>query len=90
MTSEAAYTIVCPGCGWVGVEADLTAASGFRDCPDCGYQNGMPPYRLLTVKELLEFPQEGDFNSVDLYEFLNSIKPYLQDVDPNPEPEHWK
>lgn len=90
MTPESVYTIVCPGCGWVGKEYDLEASSGFLDCPECGYENGSPPYRLLTVKEMLDFPSEGAYNGVNIYEFLNAIKPFLQDIDPNPIPERWK
>lgn len=81
MIPEAAYTIVCPGCGWVGKEEELSTQMGMGPvvCPDCKYENGQAPWRLLTVKELLEFPQEGDYNQVNLYEFLNAIKPFLQE-----------
>jgi hypothetical protein len=86
MMPEAMYTIVCPGCGWVGKEEELCS----KECPQCGYQNGSAPYRLLTVKEMLEFPCDGNTNDVNLYEFLNAIKPFLQDVDPNLFPDTWK
>ena len=80
MQPEAAYTIVCPGCGWVGTEEGLEFHSGSWDCPDCEWQNRQPPFRLLTVKEMMEFPQEGEYRHVDMYAFLNSIAPYLQNV----------
>lgn len=78
MTPEAAYTIVCPGCGWEGQEHELEYDAGFLECPACMYQNGQAPYRLLTVKEMMEFPQEGDYKHVDMHAFLNTIAPYLQ------------
>jgi hypothetical protein len=90
MTPEATYTIVCPGCGWAGKEEDLVDSAGFLDCPECGYENGFEPYRLLTVKEMLQFPLGGHYHDVNMFEFLNAIKPFLQDVDPNPIPERWE
>lgn len=42
-------TVICPGCGWTGTVGKLNLGA----CPKCGYENGAPPYRLLTLDEML-------------------------------------
>lgn len=41
--------VICPGCGWSGAIAELK----HDVCPTCGYENGIDPYRLLTLREIL-------------------------------------
>ena len=61
--------IVCPRCGWTGVIEDLFDGI----CPECRYENGLPPYRLLTIKEMLEDEQISEYNDVRMDLFLASL-----------------
>lgn len=63
-------TIICPGCGWIGAIAK--ASSPNRDCPSCGYENNLPPYRLLTLKEMLE-NRDGEYDGVRMDAFLAAL-----------------
>jgi hypothetical protein len=70
-------TMICPGCGLRCVESELICVAEFKRCPHCEYENGVAPHRLLTVKELIEFPLGQVWHNVDLYEFLNEALPIL-------------
>ena len=59
--------IVCPGCGWIGDMEGLNDGA----CPECRYESGVSPYRLLTVKEMLE--DELEYNDVRIDLFLASL-----------------
>lgn len=59
--------IICPGCGWAGENKDLKRGA----CPQCEYENGMPPNRLLTLEEILE--DEVEYDEVRLDLFLSSV-----------------
>jgi len=61
--------IICPGCGWTGPKRALTP--GFMACPKCGYENGAAPYRLLTIREMLD--TDAEYNEVRLDLFLKSF-----------------
>jgi len=61
--------IICPGCGWAGTKKELTP--GFMACPNCGYENGAPSYRLLTIREMLD--TEAEYKNVRLDLFLKSF-----------------
>lgn len=65
--------IICPGCGWTGDIEDLSDGA----CPDCSYENGLPPYHLLTLKEMLE--NEGEYDDVKMDLFLVSLFRVLYD-----------
>ncbi len=60
--------IVCPGCGWTGEIVDLKVGA----CPQCEYENGMPPNRLLTLTEIME-TDESEYYDVRLDLFLTSV-----------------
>lgn len=60
--------IICPGCGWVG-DGTLPPTA----CPQCQYENGHTPFRLLTLRELLNV-SGADYNDVSLGEFLRALK----------------
>jgi len=60
--------VICPGCGWIGVLAGLGEND---DCPTCGYENGIDPYRLLTLREILT--DYGEYNDVGLKLFLEAV-----------------
>lgn len=61
--------VICPYCAWKG---SIDQLGGFGDCPECGYENGIDPYRLLTLTELLQ-DSWTDFNDVRMGEFLTAI-----------------
>lgn len=65
-------TIICPGCGWTGTNELLNQEGG---CPDCSYENGLPPYRLFTLSEMLEGDAIYDEVMMDL--FLKSLFKFL-------------
>lgn len=65
--------IVCPGCGWTGVESGLSPTGA---CPRCEYENGTEPYRLLTVTELLA-DESGQYANVNMGKFLRALAPFL-------------
>lgn len=65
--------IVCPGCGWTGVESGLSPTGA---CPRCEYENGTEPYRLLTVAELLA-DDSGEYANVNMGKFLHALAPFL-------------
>lgn len=58
--------VICPGCGWTGSIEGLNRGA----CPQCKYENNMPPNRLLTLSEM----REGDveYNEVRLGLFLEA------------------
>lgn len=64
-------TIICPGCGWVGRDEELHEGA----CPSCGYENGLPPYRLLTLSKMLN--DEGVYTDAYLDLFLKSLLKFL-------------
>ena len=57
--------IICPGCGWTGLDGLANGA-----CPRCGYENDMPPNRLLTLSEMRE--SNVEYNNVRLDLFLKA------------------
>ena len=57
--------IICPGCGWTGLDGLVRGA-----CPRCEYENGMPPYRLLTLSEMRK--DDVEYNEVRLDLFLEA------------------
>ena len=59
--------VICPGCGWVGEIEDLKRGA----CPQCRYENGMEPYRLLTLAEAME--DDVEYIDVRLDVFLRSV-----------------
>ena len=52
---------------------------GLREggCPDCGYENNIPPMRLLTLGEMMKDNEEYQNVRMDL--FLQSLAEVLQD-----------
>ena len=60
-------TVICPGCGWTGSVDQLQ----YGACPDCWYENGTYPYRLLTLSEMLK--HETEYNDVRFDLFLLSV-----------------
>ena len=60
--------VICPGCGWIGVVEDLSN----RVCPNCSYENNLSPYRLLTLKEMLE-NRDGEYDGVRMDSFLTAL-----------------
>jgi len=58
--------VICPGCGWTGGIAQLQQGA----CPVCGYENGVPPNRLLTLSEMRE--SDVEYNDVRLDLFLEA------------------
>lgn len=61
--------VVCPGCGWIGIIEDLSDGC----CPDCGYENNLPPQRLLALQEMLEDEQTNEYNDVRMDLFLAAL-----------------
>jgi len=64
-------TIICPGCGWTGTVETLDQDG----CPDCGYENNLEPYRLLTLSEMLN--DEGEYDDIRMDLFLKSLLEFL-------------
>ena len=56
------------------VEGHAWASGGA--CPQCGYENGLPPNRLLTLSEILNDSME--YNDVMLDLFLKSLFQLLE------------
>lgn len=75
MDNAAFDTIVCPGCGWTGDIEGLSDGA----CPNCRYENNLPPLRLLTIKEMLEDEESGEYNDVRMDLFLASLLRALYD-----------
>jgi hypothetical protein len=65
--------LICPGCGWVGLLHETNEGA----CPDCGYENGSNPYRLLTLQEMRRC-EGADWNDVDMSAFLGAV---LAEID---------
>ena len=57
--------VICPGCGWTGENGIGKLERGA--CPRCGYENGVPPNRLLTLSEMLESDVEYFDFRLDLF-----------------------
>ena len=66
--------IICPGCGWTGENGIGELNRGA--CPRCGYENGVPPNRLLTLSEMRE--SDVEYNDVRLDLFLEAYIALLQ------------
>ncbi len=66
-------TVICPGCGWTG--AIGKASSPNSDCPACGYSNGAPPFRLLTLSEM--FTDGDTYAGVRMDLLLKSLFEFL-------------
>ena len=62
--------VICPGCGWIGIVEDLAVSDGA--CHHCSYENNLPPYRLLTIKEMLE-NRDGEYDGVRMDAFLAAL-----------------
>ncbi len=60
--------IICPGCAWTGT---IETLGKYGQCPECGYENGADPNRLLTIDEIEA--SEGEFNNVLLGPFLHAF-----------------
>lgn len=68
--------VICPGCGWIGTIEGLSDGV----CPNCRYENNLPPLRLLTIKEMLEDDEQGEYDGVRMDLFLASLFRVLYDV----------
>lgn len=64
-------TVICPGCGWTGTIETLVQ----RACPNCGYENNLEPYRLLTLSEMLD--EKEYYDEVLMGLFLKSLFKFL-------------
>lgn len=62
-------TIICPGCGLILSKRKLKKGA----CPSCGWENGVPPYRLLTIGEWIENKNDTGCLNPDLSRFLTSL-----------------
>jgi hypothetical protein len=71
---DKACCVICPGCGWIG---DVSGLGRWGECPKCRYENGLSPYRLLTVAEMRE--GEVVYDDVRLDLFLASYDRFLKD-----------
>lgn len=65
--------VICPGCAkvWDNLEKFKQDAKD-GECPECAYENGIEPYRLLTIEELAK-DESDKFNDVALGKFLKTI-----------------
>lgn len=63
--------IICPGCGWIGKKEDLKLFAESGICPICNYENGLEPFRLLTIQEILA--DDTEYNDVRLDLFLRTL-----------------
>lgn len=63
--------VVCIGCGWVGDSVDELTCYGA--CPVCRYENGASPWRLLTLREMLDSDKETGYMNVRLDLFLGTL-----------------
>ena len=61
--------IICPGCGWVGTIETLQDGGC---CPECNYENGVEPNRLLTLSEMME-DSTMEYVDVRMDLFLKSL-----------------
>lgn len=76
--------VICPGCGkvWKNIKEyikdskyEFISESDYvkgGDCPECKYENGVEPYRLLTIGELME-DKSDCWCDVALGKFLNAL-----------------
>jgi hypothetical protein len=64
--------VICPGCGWTGNVDGLTLGA----CPQCKYENNMPPNRLLTLSEMRK--DDVEYYEVRLGLFLEAYIALLQ------------
>lgn len=58
---------VCPGCGFIG-----NVGAVYESCPKCEWENGVEPYRLLTLDELVK-DGDGIYNDICMSAFLISV-----------------
>jgi len=52
---------------------NVTDLAEYGTCPDCGYENGALPYRMLTLGEMLEGDEETSYMNVRLVLFLGAL-----------------
>ena len=64
--------IICPSCGWTGDLDGLVRGA----CPQCEYENNMPPNRLLTLSEMRK--SNVEYYDVRLDLFLEAYIALLQ------------
>lgn len=84
--------VICPGCAkvWDNLEQykkdtkciekdydDTLWVTSGGECPNCNYENGMAPYRLLTIEELKK-DETTTWHEVSLGKFLNVILILMQ------------
>jgi len=60
--------LICPGCGGIFHPSGMDG----KPCPDCGWENNLPPYRLLNLRELLH-DSEGVYNDIRMDKFLRAV-----------------
>jgi hypothetical protein len=61
-------SLICPGCGGRFHPAGMAG----KPCPHCGWENNLPPYRLLNLRELLN-DSEGVYNDIRMDKFLRAV-----------------
>jgi hypothetical protein len=79
MKKKVLDTVICPGCGWSGSVQQLSTDIMVGSCPNCEYENGAEPYRLLTIEELIgtEF-EDTEYHDVRFDLFLKSLFKLLE------------
>ena len=76
--------VICPGCGRKSVLRGGPAPareSSCEACERCGYENGLAPFRLLTLGEMLALPASdgaGAYQDVDMGPFLRAVRAELE------------
>lgn len=76
ISEQVLSTVICPGCGWTGMVDNQDDYCGHGRCPNCKYEHGRYPHRLVTLAEMLE---EGErfydlrYDQVQFDMFLKSL-----------------
>ena|GEM_PF-6572878 len=70
--------IICPGCGWKGNKRELNKGPLDKgSCPVCEFQNGLPPYTMLTVSEMLTDEYGTEYTDVRMDLFLATLLEHI-------------
>jgi len=72
--------VICPGCGKLWMDSHALPENGA--CDRCQYENPLPPGRLLTVEEIVEGTNGGQYQDVDLGAFVETLMSLISETYP--------
>lgn len=73
--------VICPGCGKLWMDSHALPESGA--CDRCQYENPLQPGRLLSVEEIVEDTNGGQYQDVDLGAFAQTLMSLISETQPN-------